>query len=73
MFLNFFKQFSFITLAVVLKYLIRKEISHMEEKKLKSYRCTLCGFIYKGEELPDDYVCPICGASKDMFEEVNDE
>ncbi len=53
--------------------------------KIAKYRCTICGYIYdpeKGdpesgippgtpfEELPDDWVCPICGATKDQFEKV---
>lgn len=40
---------------------------------MKSYVCTVCGYVYDGEvpfeELPDDYVCPLCGVGKDMFEE----
>jgi len=47
------------------------------------YRCTVCGYIYdpeKGdhdggippgtpfEDIPDDWVCPVCGVGKDMFE-----
>ena len=34
------------------------------------YRCSLCGYKYNGDinfEY-DDYVCPICGQPKDMFE-----
>jgi len=46
------------------------------------YKCIVCGYIYdpdqgdpaggiepgtKFNELPDDYMCPICGASKDEF------
>lgn len=41
------------------------------------YRCTLCGFIYdetkekvKFKDLPDDWKCPLCGATKDMFEKI---
>ena len=30
--------------------------------------CTLCGYIYYGEELPSDFVCPICGAGSEAFE-----
>ncbi len=51
----------------------------------QKYRCTICGYIYdpeKGdsdsgvapgtafENLPDDWVCPQCGAPKDAFEVV---
>ena len=47
------------------------------------YICTICGYIYDPEagdpdngieagtsfdELPDDWVCPECGAPKDSFE-----
>lgn len=31
-----------------------------EEKKKTGWICTICGYIYEGEELPADYVCPIC-------------
>ena len=34
--------------------------------------CTICGFIYYGEELPDDYKCPVCGVEKDMFKKVEE-
>ena len=29
--------------------------------------CNLCGYVYYGEELPDDFVCPICGVGKENF------
>ncbi len=38
------------------------------------YICELCGYVYdeevegvKFEDLPDDYECPLCGASKEEF------
>ncbi len=55
-----------------------------EEVKIEmKYRCTVCGYIYdpeKGdpdsgipagtpfEKLPDSWVCPLCGATKEQFE-----
>ena len=54
---------------------------------MKKYRCTACGYIYDPEngdpdngipagtpfeELPDDWVCPICGVEKNMFEEADE-
>jgi len=54
---------------------------------MKKYKCLLCEYIYdpeKGdpdggiepgtafEDLPDDWVCPVCGASKEEFEEVKE-
>lgn len=33
--------------------------------------CTVCGYIYYGEELPDDFKCPKCGVDKSMFKKQN--
>ncbi|MCX7845516.1 MAG: rubredoxin [Dictyoglomaceae bacterium] len=52
---------------------------------MQRYRCLVCGYIYDPslgdpdsdippdtpfEELPEDWVCPVCGAEKDMFRPV---
>ena len=34
------------------------------------WRCTVCGYEYMGEELPDDYICPICKHPKADFEKA---
>lgn len=34
------------------------------------WRCTICGFEYVGEEMPDDYICPICKHPKEDFEKI---
>ena len=31
------------------------------------YVCTVCGYVYEGESLPADYVCPVCKAPADKF------
>ena len=51
---------------------------------MKKFFCRVCGYIYdeaqgapdngiapgtKWEDVPDDFVCPLCGVGKDMFEE----
>jgi rubredoxin/flavin reductase (DIM6/NTAB) family NADH-FMN oxidoreductase RutF len=57
-----------------------------EEKiKMNKYQCSVCGYIYdpeKGdpdggikpgtrfEDIPDDWTCPVCGASKDQFKQI---
>ena len=37
----------------------------------KHWVCLVCGYIYDGdvpfEELPEDWVCPLCGVGKDQF------
>lgn len=54
-------------------------------EKMKKYECTACGYIYDPangdsengvepgtafDDLPADWVCPVCGAGKDVFEPV---
>jgi flavin reductase (DIM6/NTAB) family NADH-FMN oxidoreductase RutF/rubredoxin len=54
--------------------------------KMSKYKCSVCGYIYNPElgdpdghvkpgtpfeKLPDDWVCPVCGASKDQFEKLD--
>ena len=46
---------------------------------MEVYRCLVCGYDYNPAEhdnvafadLPDDYVCPVCGVGKDQFEVVS--
>jgi len=53
---------------------------------MQKYECTVCGYIYdpaegdpdngvktgtKFEDIPDEWVCPVCGAEKDQFEPVD--
>ncbi len=47
---------------------------------MKKYVCQRCGYIYDPaengdaafEDLPDDWVCPRCGAPKDQFKAVEE-
>lgn len=69
-----------LTAAKVLTYtdyhLIKKGItpknapSYTEPESKKGYRCTICGYIYEGDILPDDFICPICGAKATLFEKI---
>ena len=45
------------------------EIYEMEETIMKKYVCVVCGYVYEGDELPEDYECPLCGVGPDQFEE----
>ena len=36
---------------------------------VKKFVCKVCGYVYEGEELPEDYRCPICNVKKNMFVE----
>lgn len=52
---------------------------------MEKYQCSVCGYIYDPAEgdanggiaagtafadIPEDWVCPLCGVSKDMFEKA---
>jgi flavin reductase (DIM6/NTAB) family NADH-FMN oxidoreductase RutF/rubredoxin len=38
----------------------------------KGYRCRICGYVYEGETLPEDFVCPICKHDASDFEKIGD-
>ena len=55
---------------------------------MKKYVCDLCGWVYdeelgdpeqgiapgtKFEDLPDDFVCPLCMVGKDQFSELSEQ
>ena len=36
----------------------------------KKWVCTVCGYVYEGEKVPDDYKCPICGVGANLFKQA---
>lgn len=36
----------------------------------KKYVCKICGYVYEGEKLPEDFICPLCKHGSDVFEEL---
>lgn len=36
----------------------------------KGWRCTVCGYVYEGEELPPDFICPWCKHGAADFEKI---
>lgn len=59
-----------------------------KEVDMDLWRCTVCDYVYDPkegdpdnniepgtlfEELPDDWVCPVCGVDKDKFEQYTEE
>jgi rubredoxin len=59
-----------------------KKTADTKEMSMDKYECGVCGYVYdpakgdpdggikpgtKWEDIPDDWVCPVCGAGKDAF------
>ncbi len=40
------------------------------EKKKTGYVCKICGYVYEGEILPEDFVCPLCKHGAADFEKI---
>lgn len=39
-----------------------------KEEEKKGFVCKICGYVYEGEELPPDFICPLCKHGADDFE-----
>ncbi len=39
----------------------------LEPSNKKKWVCEVCGYVYEGDELPDDFVCPLCKHGKSDF------
>lgn len=65
----------------------RSSITIKFERTMDKYRCTVCDWIYDPavgdpeggiaagtafEDIPEDWVCPLCGVGKDQFEKVEE-
>ncbi len=42
-----------------------------EKTTKKRFKCSVCGYVYEGESLPEDFICPICGQPHTVFYEIN--
>jgi len=40
------------------------------QKDVSGFVCRICGYMYEGDELPADYVCPLCKHGPDDFERI---
>lgn len=39
-------------------------------KKTRKFVCQTCGYVYEGDVLPPDYICPVCGQGAEQFTEI---
>ena len=64
-------------------FVILQYVKSKKEIVMKKYVCTVCGYVYDPaegdpdsgiepgtafEDIPEDWVCPLCGVGKDDFE-----
>ena len=47
----------------VILSLSRQEVGKTEDSQT-IWRCRICGYEYVGEELPDDFICPLCKCTR---------
>lgn len=72
-------------MAEILFFLCVSVVFKIRRNKMEKWKCEICGYVYDPEagdpdgnvppgtpfeKLPDEWVCPICGATKDQFEKV---
>ena len=48
----------------------QKNIKPKPETKKKGFVCKICGYVYEGESLPEDFICPLCKHGASDFEEI---
>ena len=41
-----------------------------ETEGKKGFVCKICGYVYEGDELPDDFICPLCKHGASDFEPI---
>ena len=41
-----------------------------ETEGKKGYVCKICGYVYEGDELPEDFICPLCKHGAQDFEPI---
>lgn len=51
---------------------IKPKPEKVESQGKTVWRCSICGYTYEGEELPEDFVCPICKHPASDFKKVTE-
>lgn len=42
----------------------------VKSENKSGYVCKICGYIYEGDEIPSDYICPLCKHGVEDFEKI---
>ena len=54
-------------------YMDRSKDLKQGDKKMAKWKCKVCGYVYEGEELPEDFTCPVCRQPASAFEKVEEK
>ena len=54
--------------SITYSYYLKNVKPKPEAKNKNKYVCTVCGYVYEGETLPKDFICPICKHGTEVFE-----
>jgi len=82
---DIWKAISFALMVIAVVFIGYREFFKLKESEKGMYKCMACGYIYdpeigdpdsgiapgtKFEDIPETWVCPLCGVGKDMFEQI---
>ena len=54
-------------------YVDRSKDLKQGDKKMAKWKCKVCGYVYEGDELPEDFTCPVCRQPASAFEKVEEK
>ena len=72
---------------MIIMFILKRLVQQMADVPYKKWQCSACGFIYDEElgdeeegfppgtrfkDIDDNWICPDCGATKDIFIEVKE-
>lgn len=56
--------------SVTYDYYHKNIKSKPKKQEKKGWRCTVCGYVYEGDPLPADFICPVCKHDASFFEPI---
>lgn len=52
-------------------YLPERDEAKPETEAAGKWVCQVCGYVYEGDTIPEDFICPVCGQGADKFRYVS--
>ncbi|MBQ9792808.1 MAG: flavin reductase [Clostridia bacterium] len=56
------------TESITYSYYLKNVKPKPEPQNKNQYVCSVCGYVHEGENLPEDFICPICKHGAEVFE-----